>query len=71
MRQFWLASFDGLRRELFPAIAQVGADDTARWAQFAARGAVHFELLAKRLLALPEQEIERLSQQPKELAAVA
>ena len=68
MRQFWLASFDGLRRELFPAIAKVGAGDTARWAQLAARGAAHFELLAKRLLILSEQEIEGLSQRPEELA---
>ncbi len=69
MRQFWLASFDGLRRELFPAIARVGAGDTARWNELAASGAGHFEALAKRLLAESEPEIERLSHRVEELAA--
>jgi hypothetical protein len=71
MRQFWLASFDGLRRELFPAIAKVGAGDTARWAELATRGAGHFESLARRLLAEPEQEIERLSHRAEELGVAA
>jgi hypothetical protein len=68
MRQFWLASFDGLRRKLFPDIAKVGAGDTARWTQLAAGGVGHFELLAKRLLVLSEQEIEGLSLRAEELA---
>ncbi len=71
MRQFWLASFDGLRRDLFPAIAKVGIGDTARWTQLASLGARHFELLAKRLLAEPEQEIERLSRRAEELGVSA
>lgn len=68
----WFANFDGMRRELFPAMAacdyeKVGAGGTALQV-LAARGAVHFEALARRLLALDEAAVEALSHDTAALA---
>ncbi|MCX8086575.1 MAG: hypothetical protein N3C63_06665 [Rhodocyclaceae bacterium] len=69
---FWFANLDGLRRELWPALAgfdyaKVGAGGTALPAEVK-RGAEHFECLARRLLNTEEREIEALSH---DLAALA
>jgi len=69
---FWFANFDGMRRELFPALAafdyaKVGAGRTALQ-QVVIRGAAHFEQLARRLLTLDEAEIEKLSHDTATLA---
>lgn len=64
---FWCANFDGMRRELFPALAafdcaKVGAGDTAaELGEIAHSGAAHFEALARRLLALDDKAVEALS----------
>ena len=71
---FWCANFDGMRRELFPALAafdcaKVGAGGTAReLADIVQRGAEHFETLARRLLALDATSVEALSRDIPALA---
>jgi hypothetical protein len=71
---FWLANLDGMRRELLPACAEldaqkVGAGEAARALQtLAARGAEHFERLARRLLKLSDAEIAAASQDLSALA---
>lgn len=62
---FWFATFDGLRREMFPRLqaayaAKVGAGGTAILAA-AGAGQEHFLALAKRLLDMDEGAIEALS----------
>ena len=62
---FWFATFDGLRREMFPRLVAayavgVGAGSTAIAAE-AAAGSEHFAALAKRLLEMDESAIEALS----------
>ena len=62
---FWFATFDGLRREMFPQLldaygARVGAGDTAILAA-AMAGQAHFTALARRLLEMDESAIEALS----------
>jgi hypothetical protein len=62
---FWLANLDGMRRELWPAMAafdyeKVGADKTALQT-VATCGSAHFEDLARRLLALDEAGVDALS----------
>ena len=70
---FWLANLDGMRQALLPALAQldtakVGPADTAKLQAIAARGAAHFEALARRLLALDEAEVAVLSHDAAALA---
>jgi hypothetical protein len=72
---FWFANFDGMRRELFPALAnfryeKVGADRTAPEKLIASvkRGAAHFERLARRLLAADEAAVAALSHDVQALA---
>jgi hypothetical protein len=55
---FWFAHFEGLRRELFPALAAAYRDWSERGAAMAlahavAAGASHWERIARRLLAAP------------------
>jgi hypothetical protein len=62
---FWFATFDGLRREMFPRLvaayaARVGFGGTPIMAA-ASAGAAHFLALAKRLLEMDESAIEALS----------
>ncbi|MBI5110267.1 MAG: hypothetical protein HZA62_16140 [Rhodocyclales bacterium] len=62
---FWFATFDGLRREMFPRLVAaygsgVGAGGTAI-AAAAAAGREHFAALAKRVLEMDESAIEALS----------
>jgi hypothetical protein len=71
---FWFATFDGLRREMFPRLVAAyairvmrsgipsrdGADGTAI-AAAAEVGSEHFAALAKRLLEMDESAIEALS----------
>lgn len=72
---FWFANFDGMRRELFPALAAfdyaklgAGRAASAELAALAARGAEHFERVARRLLALDEAAIAALSHDTAALA---
>lgn len=80
---FWFASFDGMRRELFPALAnfeyaqlgaggtapeKVGAGSTAQLEDIVRRGAAHWEQVARRLLALDEAAAEALSHDTRALA---
>lgn len=63
---FWFANFDGMRRELWPAlaafdVAQVGTGGTATLEAIVRRGAVHWEAVARRLLAGDEAASEALS----------
>lgn len=65
---FWFANLDGMRRELFPALAafdyeKLGAGKAAavELAALAARGAEHFAAVARRLLALDEAAVAALS----------
>ena len=64
--QLWFAGFDGMRRELFPALvatsATVGAGGTAPALHEAVQnGQQHWLRLARRLLELDEAAIEQLS----------
>jgi hypothetical protein len=68
---FWFANFDGMRRELFPALAAVepeklGSGDTVR--ELAQRGAQHWERVARELLAADAAAIEALSHAPQRIA---
>lgn len=68
----WFSNFDGMRRELFSAMAafdyaKVGAGRTAL-RMLAERGTVHFEALARRLLALDDAAVEALSHDTAALA---
>ncbi len=72
---FWFANFDGMRRELFPALAAfdyaklgAGGAASAELAVLAAHGAEHFERVARRLLALDEAAIAALSHDTAALA---
>jgi len=63
---FWRANFDGMRRELWPALAAadvgiVGTGGTAHFLDEVAQGARHFEVLARRLMTLDEAAIVALS----------
>lgn len=65
---FWFANFDGMRRELFPALAAfdyaklgAGRAASAELAALAARGAEHFAAVARRLLALDEAAVAAAS----------
>ncbi len=69
---FWFSNFDGMRRELWPALAafdyeKVDAGGTAL-EDIARRGAVHFEQLARRLLAADEAAVDALSHDTAALA---
>ncbi|WP_131111708.1 Sfum_1244 family protein [Sulfuricystis thermophila] len=69
---FWLANLDGMRRELWPALAnfeatKVGAGGTAL-AEMIRQGAEHFERVARRLLAADEQAVAALSHDVAALA---
>ncbi len=62
---FWFSNFDGMRRELWPALAafdyaKVGADRTAL-VEIVHRGVAHWEAVARRLLAVDEAAVEALS----------
>lgn len=73
---FWFANFDGMRRELFPAlaafdtaaIAKLPACGTAALRAVVQRGATHWEQVARRLPALDENAIEALSHDTAALA---
>jgi len=73
---FWSANFDGMRRALFPALAVVeidklGAGDTAALVvleDLLARGAAHWEQVARQLLTLDAAAIEALSHAPETIA---
>lgn len=70
---FWFANFDGMRQALWPVMAaydysKLGSGGTARLAETVQRGAVHWEAVARRLLAADEQEIEALSHDTAALA---
>ena len=78
---FWFATFDGLRREMFPRLVSgygtgvvrngiasgVGADGTAIGAA-ALAGREHFAALARRLLDMDESAIEALSHEAGSIA---
>jgi hypothetical protein len=70
----WFSNFDGMRRELWPAMAafdyeKVGAGGTAMELQdIVARGATHWETVARRLLALDDAAVEALSHDTPALA---
>lgn len=70
---FWCANFDGMRRELWPAMAafdfsKLGAGGTARLDEIVRRGATHWEQAARRLLASDETAVEALAH---DMAALA
>lgn len=70
---FWFANFDGMRRELFPALAghdfsKLGAAGTAPLENLVRCGAAHWETVAQRLLASDEAAIEALSHDTQSLA---
>jgi len=70
---FWFATFDGMRRELFPRLVEaygsrVGAGGTAILRSVAEAGRVHFTAVGLRLLDMDEAGIETLS---GELTAIA
>ena len=69
---FWFATFDGLRREMFPRLlaaygSRVGAGDTAILA-VAKAGQAHFLELARRLIEMDESAIEALSHEVGSIA---
>lgn len=69
---FWFSNFDGMRRELWPALAafdyaNVGTGKTALQ-ELVKRGAGHFEALARRLLAADEAAVDALSHDTAALA---
>ena len=69
---FWFANFDGMRRELWPAVAaydfsKVTTNVTALQ-QLIQRGATHWEAVARRLLASDEAAVEALSHDTAALA---
>lgn len=69
---FWFANFDGMRRELWPAMAiydfsKVSSDVTALRA-LVERGATHWEAVARRLLASDEAAVEAFSHDTAALA---
>ena len=70
---FWFSNFDGMRRELFPALAacefaKVGAGETAQLEEIVQRGAAHWERIARQLLASDEAAIEAISHDTAALA---
>ncbi len=68
---FWFATFEGLRRELFPALATAyaqGADRGAAVEQAARAGRGHFAALGARLPGMDEKAIEALSHDARALA---
>lgn len=70
---FWFANFDGMRRELFPALAafdaeKLGAGGTVALADLARRGAAHWERVARDLLAADAAAVEALSHAPERIA---
>ncbi|MEW6163576.1 MAG: Sfum_1244 family protein [Pseudomonadota bacterium] len=71
---FWCANLDGMRRELWPALAnfpveKVSAGGTAaELGALARNGAAHWESVARRLLALDETAVEALSRDIPALA---
>lgn len=70
---FWFANFDGMRRALFPALAnfdheKVGAGETAKLLEIVQQGAAHWQQVARQLLALDEAAIEALTHHTDTLA---
>jgi hypothetical protein len=70
---FWFANFDGMRRELFPAMAafdqeKLGDGETAELHEIAQRGAAHWEAVARRLLGSDMAGIEALSHEISSIA---
>jgi hypothetical protein len=70
---FWFATFDGLRREMFPQLvaayqATVDASDTHALTAAVAAGQAHFAKLCHRLLETDESAIEALSHQAGTIA---
>ena len=71
--QLWFAGFDGMRRELFPALVaeaeKVGAGGTAPGLRdLVARGQDHWLKVARRLLQLDQTEVEQLSHRTETIA---
>ncbi len=69
---FWFSNFDGMRRELWPALAvfdyaNVGVGKTAL-IEKVQRGAIHWEALARHLLAADEAAVAALSHDTAALA---
>ncbi len=69
---FWSANFDGMRRQLWPALAacgdaEIGSGGTAPRA-LVAHGAAHWEAVARRLLASDAAAVEALSHDTAALA---
>lgn len=61
---FWFASFDGLRRTLFPSLARVGAGDTVNLAAamaVARDGAAHWLAAGRRLCAMDDAALADLA----------
>jgi len=70
---FWFANFDGMRRELWPALAEydfakLGAGETARLQAILVGGAAYWETVSRQLLASDEAEVEALSHHAAALA---
>jgi hypothetical protein len=70
---FWFSNFDGMRREIWPALAsfdyeKVGAGETAGLRAMLSRGAAHWETVARQLLAADEAAVEALSHNTAALA---
>ena len=71
--QLWFAGFDGMRRELFPALGaeaeKVGAGGTAAGLrELVARGQDHWLQIARRLLELDQTGVEQLSHRTETIA---
>lgn len=69
---FWFANLDGMRRELWPAMAaydfsKVSTNVTALQS-LVQHGAMHWETVARRLLASDEAAVEALSHDTAALA---
>jgi hypothetical protein len=69
---FWFANFDGMRRELWPELAafdftKLGAGEMALQ-EIVERGTIHWEAVARRLLASEEAAVEALSHDTAALA---
>jgi hypothetical protein len=63
---FWFANFDGLRRDLFPRLADayehwVASDDAGPLRQAVAAGADHWHNFARQILALDEDKVAALA----------
>ena len=67
---FWVSTFDGLRREMFPrlVVAYASGAGAAAISAAATAGSEHFAALAKRLPEMDESAIEALSHEVGSIA---